>query len=87
MANDIVNKLAYLLGVPETIIQPLLSDGQDLGRIAAAEGAPEIRARCRARQVTLLSSVSSFVSKYGSLLSKDFGFGMKVAYGKLSFLL
>lgn len=53
MANDIVNKLAYLLGVPETIIQPLLSDGQDLGRIAAAEGAPEIRARCRARQVTL----------------------------------
>lgn len=53
MANDIVNKLAYLLGVPETIIQPQLSDGQDLEAIAATEGVPEIRAHCRARQVAL----------------------------------
>ena len=53
MANDTVNKLAYLLGVPEAIIQPQFADEQSLETIAATECVPEIRARCRARQVAL----------------------------------
>ena len=53
MSNYTVNKLAYLLGVPEPMISSQLSPDQKIEDFSYIGEAPRIRACCRARQVAL----------------------------------
>lgn len=53
MSNYTVNKLAYLLGVPEPMISSQLSPDQNIENFSNIGEAPRIRACCRARQVAL----------------------------------